>query len=128
MTKLNIKEIQKEFPKRGSILAYHTKKDHSEIYLAEEWLEKWCGRYKIIGGVGCEDADYDYHMLCKEDAYEAIPNEIKLSGDWDEKGIPEYVYSEEEYLEANALEEYVEPEPYEPLKLKKPLTLIVKEG
>lgn len=130
MTKLHLREIMIEFPKRASILTY-TKPNIAEVHLADKWLDEWAGHYKVVGVSGCEDAFYDLSILCTNEAYDKLPSDIRCSDDWEEKGILVWPLSQEEYIEQNApIDDTLcsaQEDQAEPVTLKVPLTLTEKD-
>lgn len=55
------------------------------VQKADAWLEKWDGHYTVMRDEsGDDDFAYDMDIMCTDEAYHAMPDDIQCITSWSE--------------------------------------------
>ncbi|MEM6781410.1 MAG: hypothetical protein AAF569_06060 [Pseudomonadota bacterium] len=69
--------------KKASIFSMVGTAWHKGVREADDWLEKWEGHYKIIrDDSGDDDSVHDMDIICTEEAYTELVDEINAASEW----------------------------------------------
>ncbi len=82
--------FKNEMIKKETIFTLVGAKFQNGVEMADAWLEKWEGHYKIIRDEsGDEDSVHDIDIICTEESHNNMSKDIQCISDWSEDKIEE---------------------------------------